>query len=196
METVFDDIADHFDATRSRPWSHVVDFIVNHPGSGTALDLGSGNGRHIPYLVNAGYTPVALDLSRNLLFISTRHTDLLIQGHGAYIPIKSESVSMLLAIAVLHHLNSREERIAMLTEIVRVLKPGRWAVISVWAPPDKVGTGEAYVPWHYRDGGVFNRYYYFYSQEELESDLETVSIPIKWWNIFTKHKNIWVELKR
>ena len=50
-----------------------------------------------------------------------------------HLPYSSSRLDAVLCIAVLHHISSAARRLRMLEELVRVLKPGGRALVTVWA---------------------------------------------------------------
>ncbi|KAL7675046.1 hypothetical protein ACOME3_001314 [Neoechinorhynchus agilis] len=49
------------------------------------------------------------------------------------LPIRSNAFDAALSVAVIHHLSTEQRRRASILELIRVLKPGGRALISVWA---------------------------------------------------------------
>lgn len=52
---------------------------------------------------------------------------------GMQLPYASQRFDAVLCIAVLHHITSPQRRIEMLTELLRVLRPGGKALVTAWA---------------------------------------------------------------
>ena len=69
MDT-YDQIAEDFDPTRTRPWPESIEFIKTLDKGTTVLDLGSGNGRNSQYLAEQGFRVISLDFSINMLKIA------------------------------------------------------------------------------------------------------------------------------
>ncbi len=189
VRATYERIAASFSRTRKEPWPEVLEFIREIPDRSIALDVGCGNGRHASALLDRGIRVVGLDISRSLLRLAqdriprgaARHVNWLEAEAGA-IPLRDGSADAALCIAVLHHLPSREERIAALRDVRRVLTPGGSVFVSVWAldqprflqlaesqggrPPESRGDVE--VPWSMPDGTVIPRYYHLFQEGELQ----------------------------
>lgn len=190
----FDAIGPEFDATRQRVWPEVKRFTEGQAGDGTALDIGTGNGRHLDVLRQVGYRPLGLDISKGMLTLARKNVasaDLLL-SHCSYLPLKKGSVDLALAIAVIHHLSTREARVKAMKEMARVLRPGAPGMISVWKHPDLYGKGDQWVAWHSKKG-VVRRYYYMYSREELEQEAEESGLEIE--DIYSSGNNIYLEIR-
>ena len=56
-----------------------------------------------------------------------------LQSHSAPSCMQDESADAAMSIAVLHHLSSVSRRMALLLEMVRLLKPGGRGLVTVWA---------------------------------------------------------------
>ncbi len=178
----FDEIAEHFDKTRNRPWKEVVDFLRDIKGN--IIDLGCGNGRHSIEAEEFGLEFVCLDASMKLLSIAKEKTN----NKGMYVraglknlPFKSCSFDNAIYIAAIHHLSG--DRIRSLKESRRILKKGGQIIISSWAREndrwdldDK--ENEILVPWHKPDGTIVDRYYYLYRLRELVDDVERSGLKV------------------
>lgn len=179
----FDAIAHAFSATRSHVWHDVAEKLNDYNGPRRmALDLGCGNGRHITFLHSMGFEAiVGVDLSHHMVQTACSNAKLpgveLMIAHASTLPLHSGVFDLVVAVAVLHHITTKVGRIAALKEVRRVLREGGRAIITVWYHPELHGQGDTYVPWR-GDGGrvIARRYYYMYSPEELNADLEEAGI--------------------
>jgi len=63
------------------------------------------------------------------------------------LPFRSNSADHVISIAMVHHLASEEHRVRALTEMVRTLKPGGSALVTVWAfeQRNKQGSKSKYI---------------------------------------------------
>ncbi len=189
VRATYERIAEPFSITRNEPWPEVLQFIREIPDCARVLDLGCGNGRGVPALIERGLHVVGLDFSRSLLLLARKRptgADVnrahWIEGEAGAIPLRGGCVDAVLCVAVLHHLPTRTDRIAALDEIRRVLVPRGRVFVSVWAldqprfrkltesqkDRSTVSRGDIGVPWTMPDGTVIPRYYHLFREGELE----------------------------
>lgn len=151
IQQVYDAIAQHFDATRYRPWPETMKFaekLVAEKGAANkpetdirVLDIGCGNGRNSRYLASRGMRVIGIDLSPAQIDIARHRAneelpDADIEffvGDATRLPFRDDRFDAVLYIATLHHLASRGQRAESLAEVHRVLGPGGLALVSVWA---------------------------------------------------------------
>jgi len=201
----FDSIAEAFDATRSRPWSFVTDWLedlgpLEHP----IVDVGCGNGRHLALAGRTGMRGVGIDLSVRLLTIARQRVDPgtgLLIGDARDLPIATDAAGAVLAVAVIHHIQEAEGRRAAVSEIHRVLVPRGEAMISVWALDDpevaaraharpmEAGDGaDMLVPWRAPEGPTVDRYLRVISPEELADLLAEGGLEVvRSWDVGANH---------
>jgi len=191
VRATYETIADSYAAARHVPWPEVAEFIDALPANRRVLDLGCGHGRHTAVLADRGHRVLSVDFSRRLLEIGRRTAAR--SGWGARIewieadamavPVRPRSADACVCAAVLHHLPSRDDRVAVLREIERILRPDGPAFLSAWAidqprfaaiarqrvsyPPEVRGDVE--IPWPMPDGSAVPRYYHLFQERELES---------------------------
>jgi ubiquinone/menaquinone biosynthesis C-methylase UbiE len=180
VRRTYDRIADHFDETRASPWPEVSEFVDSMDPVARALDIGCGNGRHGDLLSAIAGETYCLDASASLLGIAherTGETVTPIQGDAGRLPLRDEAIDVAVYVATLHHLPSREARVASLRELARVLRPGGRALVSVWSTAhDRFDADEGFdttVDWTLPDGETVPRYYHIYDPEEFEDDIAT-----------------------
>lgn len=91
-------------------------------------------------------------------------------GDGMCLPYASNRFDAVLSIAVLHHITTPSRRIHMLTELLRILRPGGKALVTVWAthqedmkklakwqPIDRPGKSQQSQPPYSTHGGTAGR---------------------------------------
>jgi len=186
--TTYDRIAEHFAATREYPWPEVESFVADAHRVALALDVGCGNGRHSELLAERADRVVGLDASRGLLRTARkRDADrgigaALVQGDAATLPFRNGRVGLAVYVATLHHLRTRERRIASLDELARVLAPGGRALVGVWSTThDRFDREEGFdttVDWTLPDGETVPRYYHIYDPAEFDSDLTASALVV------------------
>lgn len=190
VRETYERIADSFAPTRREPWPAVVAFIDSLSPGSRILDVGCGNGRHMTALAERGHAVIGVDFSPRLLSIGREAARAKgwasraewIEADADALPFRVDSFDACICIAVLHHLPSREDRIAALSEVRRVLAAGGRAFVSVWAldqarfrdavekrrSMEPSARGDATVPWTLPDGTIAERYYHLFQEGELE----------------------------
>ncbi len=190
VRDTYDRIADHFSATREYPWPEVESFLSDRTGT-VGLDVGCGNGRHAELLVDSTDRVLAVDVSRGLLAqarervagTDARTAVRLVQGDAASLPVSTKTVDLAVYVATLHHLPSRELRVASLDELARVLAPAGRALVSAWSTAhDRFDAEDGFdttVDWTLPGGERVPRFYHIYSPEEFRADLdESGLVPV------------------
>ncbi|KAI9041532.1 tRNA (carboxymethyluridine(34)-5-O)-methyltransferase [Aspergillus affinis] len=174
VHEVYQLIANHFSATRYKPWPIVERFLKELAPGAIGLDVGCGNGKYLS--VNQDVFIVASDRNRfinespltvvarseNLARIAVKH-----QPHSTIVadilnlPHPDSFFDFALSIAVIHHLSTPDRRIQAIREILRTLRPskpnapGGKALLYVWALEqkssrrgwDKGDQQDVMVPW-------------------------------------------------
>jgi len=99
------------------------------------------------------------------------------------LPFEANTFNNVICIATLHCIKGKENRIKILKEVYRVLKPKGKLLIKVWNRNNIRfgGKRERMIKW--TDKG--ERYYYFYTADELEKEVLSVGLKIK----KLEHKN-------
>lgn len=101
------------------------------PRGGFILDIGCGNGRNIINLAKeSGMKGLGFDISEEAVIQAKKAAfglplKFAVQGAQDKLPMEDETVDIVLDMMTSHFLN-REEMIAMVAEIVRVMKPYGW----------------------------------------------------------------------
>ncbi|KAL2836481.1 S-adenosyl-L-methionine-dependent methyltransferase [Aspergillus pseudodeflectus] len=195
VHEVYQQIANHFSATRYKPWPVVERFLLEQKPGTIGLDVGCGNGKYL--MVNKSVFIVASDRSENLARIARQH-----QPHSTIVadilslPHPDAFFDFAISIAVIHHLSTPDRRVQAIHEILQKLRPasgdvpGGRALVYVWALEqkssrrgwDKGDDKDIMVPWVLKtpqsdttpdaEPKVFHRYYHLYESAELERDVE------------------------
>jgi SAM-dependent methyltransferase len=116
------------------------------------------------------------------------------EGAIERLPVKSATFDAVMAMAVLHHVRGQNERIKVVQEMIRALKPGGRLLLSVWArdqprfgpgkeprvPADgrPVEPGDAHVQWT-QHGHDIARYIHLYTWEEWRHELDAADAVIE-----------------
>lgn len=202
VRTAYDRIADHFAKTRAYPWPEVETFCSEAPGGGVGLDVGCGNGRHVPVLAERVDRAVGLDVSRPLLEVAVESNDVpgaeFVQGDATALPLADGCVDVAVYVAALHHLRPRAARIRSLDELARVLAPGGRALVSVWSVEhdrfDRQSGFDTTVDWTLPDGETVPRFYHVYDSAEFRADLAESDLSVV--EAFASSGNCYAEVKQ
>lgn len=206
-EGAFDRIAREFDLARDRPWEFVVDWLrgLECP-PGPLLDLGCGNGRHMQLAGSMGYECVGVDASAEMLAAARRRLGpaaRLVRGDARAVPLGPMAASVVLCVAVVHHIRDGRDRAGAVLEVARALRPGGHALFSVWAlddpgvaararaRPEAAGGGggggcsggdgrDLLVPWGASPGGPVDRYYRAIGTGELAALCGGAGLEVAW----------------
>lgn len=190
-------IGDHFAETRNRPWTQVTDFLADAGHHECGIDIGCGNGRHLPFLEDTCSITIGIDVSRVLLGHASKNVTpntSLIEGEASALPIRSGQIDIGLYIATLHHLPSPQVRRTSLNEIARILVPGGSVLLSAWSVNhpkfDDRSPGDYFVPWTMPDGRTIDRYYHLFDTESLAVEIRQSDLRIE--RIWEADGNCWV----
>jgi SAM-dependent methyltransferase len=190
VRRTYDRIAEHFALTREYPWPDVESFLADASGQ-TGIDVGCGNGRHLPVLADRVDRVVGVDASPRLLAVArdrvadrTAEPDRVAYccGDAARLPVRSGTVDVGLYVATLHHLPDHETRVASLDDLARVLAPSGRALLSVWSVEhdrfDRETGFDTTVDWTLPDGEIVPRYYHVYDRAEFNTDLDASALSV------------------
>ncbi|KAI9883768.1 MAG: hypothetical protein M1823_004447 [Watsoniomyces obsoletus] len=122
VHRVYEQIADHFSATRYKPWPLVENFLKGLPSGSVGLDVGCGNGKYLD--VNPDICIIGSDRSPSLVRIAYergQHGTLV--ADGLMLPHPAARFDFFISIAVIHHFSTRERRVAAIQELLEMLKP-------------------------------------------------------------------------
>ncbi|RKP13214.1 S-adenosyl-L-methionine-dependent methyltransferase [Piptocephalis cylindrospora] len=188
VQAVYEDIAQHFSATRYKPWPVVERFLGSLPAGSLGADVGCGNGKYLgvrPDLVTLGS-----DRCKGLVQVCRERGFEAAIADNLELPYRPELFDFCLSIAVIHHFASEERRVAALVALLRLLRPGGKLLVFVWALEQKgkrnfsADEPDVLVPWvipsslkslaKKEEGSqedatekVHQRYYHLFQQGEL-----------------------------
>lgn len=127
---VYEEIADHFSNTRYKPWPKVAEFLRNANAGSVILDVGCGNGRNMN--LSAGCFEIGCDTSKNLAKVCSSRSEVLI-ADCMCLPFRNSFADIVICIAVIHHLSTKERRKNAIKELMRILHPNGKCLVYVWA---------------------------------------------------------------
>lgn len=132
----YDDIADEFSATRVDLWPEMERFKAFVKPGDRVLDIGCGNGRAYQLFAGQAIEYEGVDVSERLVRIAReRFRDMLATfrvGSMLALPYEAEEFDLAVCVAVLHHVPSREYRLAAVKEAARVLAQGGRLLMTNW----------------------------------------------------------------
>lgn len=188
---VYDSIAPKWHLTRLKPWPKIEAFLSTLPEGTIIADVGCGNGRYLDVVHRQNNDnsqgprcfAVGSDRSAGLIDICSQRGFEVALMDTLRLPYRSDAFDVVLSIAVLHHLSTKERRLQALSELLRITKPGGRVLIYVWALEQeddskrKFKEQDVLVPWcipptkEDKQAGkgmvVHNRYCHLYMKGEL-----------------------------
>lgn len=133
---IYDAIASDFSDTRGKWWQGFGSFNKYVKAGDRVLDLGCGNGRMAEIFADSQIEYLGIDNSAELIKIAKqRFADkswVSFDVGDALSFDRSNQFDLVLMIAVLHHVPTKELRLKVLRNIYNALKPGGRLVISNW----------------------------------------------------------------
>lgn len=151
---VYDNIAVHWNHTRGKRkvhWNRVKTFLEGLPAGALLADIGSGDGKY--FGINPGVVCVGCDRSWNLLRVSQEPSHETLCCDLVRLPYRDSLFDATICVAVLHHLASKDRRVAAVRELVRVTRPGGRVLIQAWAKEQEANSRltfddqDVLVPW-------------------------------------------------
>jgi alkylated DNA repair protein alkB family protein 8 len=134
LQKNYDEIADQFDKTRSKPWPEFT-WIKKFINKGEkVLELGCGNGRLYKTLKSQDIDYTGIDFSENLIKKAKKENPKAsfeiadITKHE----IETRAYDKIISIASFHHIPSRKLRERVLKKIFKGLRDDGLLIISVW----------------------------------------------------------------
>ncbi len=175
ISQVYNVIADDFSKTRYKTWPAVAEFIDTFQKNSINADIGCGNGKNILYRSELNFK--GMDITPEFVNICNKRKLDVVEGNILSIPFESNYFNNVICIAVLHHLENKQDRINGICELLRITKSSGMLMIYVWAfeqPSEskrQFNTQDEMVSFKKRDGTIYYRYYHLYKQHELEEEI-------------------------
>lgn len=179
----YDKLARYYDTDNPPVWQEVKDLLSNIKFGVSVLDIGCGTGR-IRQVLPDNINYMGLDNSPELLEVAERRhpNNKFIQADARQLPLGDNSFDAVLLIAVAHHFFAQADRIKVLAEAKRVLRPGGHLYLTVWnlnRPkwwPQWKGWRKVFVPSQHNSKII--RQYYAYTPSNLKRELEKAGFRI------------------
>lgn len=210
-------IASDFADTRYNIWPTTMEFHNTIPEGAQCLDIGCGGGQNITDSVSAirnltwygiDICPEFVKIARDKLrMVNSQMTETEVNnrircGDMCNLDIfNDEQFTAIQSIAAFHHLSNVERRQTALRNMWRILKPGGYIYITVWAANRIVGNkrskllqlGDNIIPWGVKK---IPRYYYIFNENELENLIRDTCLDAVIIKKFWDHGNHIIRFKK
>jgi tRNA (uracil-5-)-methyltransferase TRM9 len=152
---------------------------------GRLLNIGCGHGADFLPLKES-FELYGMDFSFEMIKMARRYSHKfefpvhLMVADARRLPFAAKTFDWAISVATYHHIKGKEEQLASLQELRRVLKPGAEAFITVWnrcQPGFWFKGKEIAVPWKVK-GQVIDRYYYMFTYWEFEKLLKKAGFQV------------------
>ena len=193
-------IAHTFSNTRSYIWPSVKLFLDTLEPNSIILEVGCGNGKNLDYRKDC--FNLGLDICTEFCEITSKKNIDAVIANNIALPIKTNSMDVVLSIAVIHHLSTSLGRLNAVKELVRVLKPGGKLLIQVWALEQparskrKFTDGDNFVEFKNKDGTICEQRYYYIFNENKFRDLFNTIYNIRIIELFLEQGNWVIHLEK
>jgi ubiquinone/menaquinone biosynthesis C-methylase UbiE len=177
-------------------WSGVTHDLPELPVGSRVLELGCGNGKTLPHMIQRGWNVTALDssqkavaLSRNLVKGSSPAE--IMVADARHIPVKDTTFDAVFAIHVVGHLHE-PDREEIVREVTRVLKPGGIVFFCDFSTGDvRFGKGHASEPSTFiRGTKIITHYFSRQEVKDLFSGFTCTSITLHQWLMRVRGKDL------
>lgn len=196
----YDLIFEKFSGTRTYPWKEFDEFKKYITSGMKILDVGCGNGRLLETLKDKNIEYTGVDFSINLIEKAKQRYP---QANFSVaeitnLPYENESFDSVFAIAVFHHIPSKDYRQKALSELHRILKNKGILILTNWNLWQRHWRGllfqytkakilgksdldffDIYKPWKNEQSEIVTkRYCHAYTKNELKKLLESPGFKI------------------
>jgi SAM-dependent methyltransferase len=150
VHAFYDDIAEHFSHTRHSAWPRVEAFVRGLPPHTFMADVGCGNGKYMGFVKHC----LGSDRSAKLCQITAARGFEVGVADALCLPYRDSAFDVVICIALLHHLSSVANRLRVLQELIRIVRPGGQVLVTGWALEQgtdsrrKFETQDTFVSWH------------------------------------------------
>lgn len=131
----YNEFAQSFSQKRKNPWPEIELLILKYlKENDKVLDLGCGSGQYFSFFQKQKVQYFGLDFSEKLVEIARKKYPKaqFFVGDALNLPFSDNFFDKVIAIAILHHIPSKELRNKFLQEIYRVLKKEGILILTCW----------------------------------------------------------------
>jgi SAM-dependent methyltransferase len=208
VQATYNSISRQFDGSRFCMWPEIVRFLDSLAVGSLIADIGCGNGKYLDYRAR-DCAVVACDTSAELLKIAREKPTGCLSfslGNMMALPYRTGLFDAVISVAVVHHISTRERRIAGVKELIRIVSPGGKICISVWGDEQVKKTKwqlcntdnsntDYMIPFDKRNGEVIMRYYHLFTEDDFKNVLNKCSLEAKV-ESFVFDKDNWIAILR
>ncbi|MDD3284773.1 MAG: methyltransferase domain-containing protein [Patescibacteria group bacterium] len=187
IKNSYDSIAPHFNLTRKKLLQpELFDFKQYLQDGQSVLDIGCGSGRMLRILKDFEISYCGLDISLNQINYAKnedlgkiKKTDFITKDI-LNANFEDNSFDIILCIATFHHIKTKKERISLLKDMYKWLKPGGYLLMTNWnlfqriyikyiLNFQKYSWNDFLVPYRDSNGKLLtNRFYHSFTNAELK----------------------------
>ncbi len=178
--------------TRGRLWGGNPAPLPTLPNGSRVLELGCGNGKNLPGMIERTWDILAMDCSMKALqlcrpIVHEAERVHFVAGDAIFLPFRYSTIDAVFSLHVAGHL-PETGRHHVASEILRVLKPGGQVVFRDFGVDDfRYGTGKMTEPGTFRRGtGSFTHYFTGEEVACLFKDFNCISIDEHRWSMRIK----------
>jgi MPBQ/MSBQ methyltransferase len=178
--------------TRGQLWGGNPAPLPVLPEGSRVLELGCGNGKNLPGMIEKGWNIYAMDCSLTALqlclpVVGNAGRVNLVAGDAVYLPFRDSVIDAVFSLHVAGHLTGLG-RTQCAREVLRVLKPGGQIIFRDFGTEDfRCGKGEMIEQGTYRRGtGSFTHYFTEDEVTMLFSAFNCISIGSHQWSMRIK----------
>jgi ubiquinone/menaquinone biosynthesis C-methylase UbiE len=198
QKEVWNALAEQWHNFRQKPFPDVekkLDKFAKGWAPGKILDIGCGNCRNLAPFAENKFECYGIDFSLAMLdwakeYLQKRKLKATLRrANATELPFPDEFFDYALSIAVLHHLETGDERQQAVLEIKRVLKPGGKAIVAVWNKLQSrffFKQKDLLIPWKLK-GNKYDRFYHLFTALELRRLLSNAGFRVLRGNLFGRN---------
>ena len=198
---VYNTISEDFSITRVNIWPGVKKFIDEIPiiPDTNILEVGCGSGQNMEYAIKIGIKTTGIDFSPKMVELCTKKRLNVSKANVIDIPYKDCAFSHVMAVAIIHHLDSHQRRMKAIHECIRVTKKGGTILITLWKIKDQYQTfKDIYIPWKspkFVGAGII-RYYYLCDEWDVLAIKESIEYHGHTMEISEEYENYYLVIKK